>query len=581
MKFVITCLIWVWFCPISWATTYYVDSAYGNDSNSGTSSSAPWKTTAKVNGRSFLAGDQILFKRGSTWRETLAPATGGIAGKPIVFGAYGSGNPPMISGANLLTSWLQYSTNVWRAYPASAPSVVIFNGTLGRHVSYYSSLQSLRDWYWSGSALYVYATSSPTSLWTSPGVEAGARNRCISVRKSYLRFQDLAVSGANGYAITTDVNFPLAGDEFRHLTVKNVANTAVQLNAVTNVVVDSNTVAYSATANGICVVSSSYGLSSNVIISNNTVYGIPGMAICTDGDASHLVTLATLKGNVVHGNGDGVYIHYTDNSTISGNVSYSNTLREGTGIGLSGSSYNIVEKNVVYSNGHNGIEMSAGRFSEHRGASNNIVRYNSVHHNRSYGIKSSSSYSTSNQVYYNLVFGHTAPDTCAIHFWSTGHKIYNNTLSNNYNGICLYTDSANVTIKNNIVSRSTNIQVSVPSTSSGIVCDYNDYYPSYVGFIWKGSYMSYSSWKSQSGQDAHSIVADPQLLSSNPSSSPDLRLQSSSPAINHAYNLGTTYQMGLDEQSSNFPAALVNQSLYGAWDIGAYVYHQVLTVVVR
>ncbi len=55
----------------SWATTYYVDATNGNDSYTGTSESAAWKTIAKVNASSFSPGDNILFKRVETWREQL------------------------------------------------------------------------------------------------------------------------------------------------------------------------------------------------------------------------------------------------------------------------------------------------------------------------------------------------------------------------------------------------------------------------------------------------------------------------------------------------------------------------------
>lgn len=34
-------------------TTYYVDSAHGNDTNTGTTSTAPWKSLAKFNGHAF------------------------------------------------------------------------------------------------------------------------------------------------------------------------------------------------------------------------------------------------------------------------------------------------------------------------------------------------------------------------------------------------------------------------------------------------------------------------------------------------------------------------------------------------
>ncbi len=84
---------------LSHAATYYVDTA-GNDSNSGTSTTAPWRTVAKVNGRTYSPGDFILFKRGQTWNETLIVSSSGASGKHITYGAYGTGNRPVFNGGN-------------------------------------------------------------------------------------------------------------------------------------------------------------------------------------------------------------------------------------------------------------------------------------------------------------------------------------------------------------------------------------------------------------------------------------------------------------------------------------------------
>ena len=43
------------------ATTYYVDAVTGADSNSGTSTAAPWKTIKKVNSRTYGSGDEVLL----------------------------------------------------------------------------------------------------------------------------------------------------------------------------------------------------------------------------------------------------------------------------------------------------------------------------------------------------------------------------------------------------------------------------------------------------------------------------------------------------------------------------------------
>jgi hypothetical protein len=49
----------------------YVDQTSGNDNNSGKTPAAAWKTIAKVNAATLTPYQQVGFKRGETWRETL------------------------------------------------------------------------------------------------------------------------------------------------------------------------------------------------------------------------------------------------------------------------------------------------------------------------------------------------------------------------------------------------------------------------------------------------------------------------------------------------------------------------------
>jgi len=86
--------------------TYYVDATAGDDGDAGTFA-APFQTIAKVNSLSLSAGESVGFKRGETWRETLTVPDSGAAGNPITFGAYGTGADPIISGADLKTSWTE------------------------------------------------------------------------------------------------------------------------------------------------------------------------------------------------------------------------------------------------------------------------------------------------------------------------------------------------------------------------------------------------------------------------------------------------------------------------------------------
>lgn len=83
-------------------TTYYVDSASGSDSNSGTSESAAWNSLDKVSQTNFLPGDQILLKAGSIWNgQQLYLDDSGTSAAPIVVDIYGTGDKPIINGLGL------------------------------------------------------------------------------------------------------------------------------------------------------------------------------------------------------------------------------------------------------------------------------------------------------------------------------------------------------------------------------------------------------------------------------------------------------------------------------------------------
>jgi len=96
------------------ATTYYVSTTDGNDNYNGLYSTyqsgldGPWLTVAKVNGSSFSAGDSVLFNKGGIWREQLTVPSSGSSGSPIAFGAYGTGDLPIICGSNQVSNWTEY-----------------------------------------------------------------------------------------------------------------------------------------------------------------------------------------------------------------------------------------------------------------------------------------------------------------------------------------------------------------------------------------------------------------------------------------------------------------------------------------
>ncbi|MBS1551215.1 MAG: right-handed parallel beta-helix repeat-containing protein [Bacteroidetes bacterium] len=110
---------------------YYVASN-GSDSNNGLSSSSPWKTIAKVNSsmNTFNPGDQILFRKGDKFYGELKVTKSGIAGSSIIFGSYGSGVLPEITGIKSITGWTVHSGNIYKATVSDTVSQIYIGGKL-------------------------------------------------------------------------------------------------------------------------------------------------------------------------------------------------------------------------------------------------------------------------------------------------------------------------------------------------------------------------------------------------------------------------------------------------------------------
>ena len=81
------------------ANTYYVNAATGSDTNAGTSASAALQSITALENIKLLPGDTVLFARGTSYSEQLTISNSGTVGSPITFGAYGTGDPPLLTGA--------------------------------------------------------------------------------------------------------------------------------------------------------------------------------------------------------------------------------------------------------------------------------------------------------------------------------------------------------------------------------------------------------------------------------------------------------------------------------------------------
>lgn len=131
----------------SWHTfgaNYYFSTATGDDNRSATlarNPMTPWKSLSKLN--SFFSqlqpGDSVLLKRGEVYFGAIQMTKDGTESRPIVIGAYGSGERPVISGFTTVASWTSMGGGIYESQALTTTpnlNLVVINGVnyaMGRY----------------------------------------------------------------------------------------------------------------------------------------------------------------------------------------------------------------------------------------------------------------------------------------------------------------------------------------------------------------------------------------------------------------------------------------------------------------
>ena len=496
-------------------TAYYVDASAGNDSNNGQSPTTAWRTIAKVNASSFSAGDQVLFERGEVWREQLTVSSSGSAGKPITFGAYGSGPAPAIAGSDAITGWIADAGSVARpplpkVYSATLsfmPVALFRNGVkLGAAKSALNLLNSDGDWYYDG-VVYLYSSHDPLE----DVLEATNFRRSYGIRvagKSYVTIQNLQVRQASAFNIETNASAWITYRSIESLQAQssgfNIENGCNFVTIGGGSLIHDNGLAESGDRNGIGIGSFGNG-SSNITVQDSDIYN----------NTNHNIEVAR-----------------TDSNAVMANLSFlrnriHNSLAAGIYVGGAHTGVSVIY-NQIYSNARQGLIAAEGGGNVNPGspvivACNNVIWGNGT----SGGMRNA-----------NVVFP-----------------------SNSTAG--------STTFKNNIVAEANGQEIQVLG-GAAYTGDYNLFYHSAGGTFleWYGKTQSFADWKANSLQDIHSVNFDPKLK--NPIGG-DFTLTAGSPAIDAGANLGSPYNWALDPRSS-FPWSTVDQNTFSSWVIGPFVY---------
>ncbi|PYX29114.1 MAG: DUF5123 domain-containing protein [Acidobacteria bacterium] len=215
------------------------------------------------------------------------------------------------------------------------------------------------------------------------------------------------------------------------------------------------------------------------------------------------------------------------NISSSGNPSYPKNCWCSDGIYVDGGTNIVVERNLIH-HVDLGIEMA----SEHSGhtASYITARNNLIYFGNSAGIS---------------IGGYASKVGGSDHIMIVNNTLLKNDSHNTGSGeFQIQYHATNNVFKNNIVdagAQALAIHNFTTSVANPADVDYNLYFSASGAtgtvFVWNGkTYTGITAYQSGTGKDGNAKFADPQFLNTT---TPDLHVQSTSPAVNAGINLGS------------------------------------------
>jgi len=352
---------------------YYVDSANGDDNNSGKSTQKPWKTLGKVNSMVFSPGDVICFKSNAIFEGQFKPQGSGTPDKPIIVTSYGGDVKPIISGLGVQPATVHlYNIQYWELN--------------NLEITNYNDTVTVR------SGILI------------DNEDGGILNH-IYIKDMYIH----DVNGANldsnwGY---DRINGGIIVYTHGFITKSAFNDILIQRNYIKKV--DRSGIFVYSTWSGRDTISEGYGQwfpSTNVVIRNNVLNNIGGDGIVTAVTDGPLVeyNLVTYSNNRSGKNNIAIWTANSDNSVFQYNEAAYTQLREGDGEGFDidfGGTNNIMQYNYSHDNmGGFMLVCSFSSVSNKKG----IVRYNISQNDRSRIIRVVGAATTQCYFYNNTIY---------------------------------------------------------------------------------------------------------------------------------------------------------------------------------
>jgi parallel beta-helix repeat protein len=384
------------------ATNYYVSNS-GSDSNPGTSDSLSWRSLDKVNASVVKPGDRILFKRGDRWTGTIKVNASGTSGSPITFGAYGTGENPIISGFTTLSGWTDEGGNIYSktiAVENNFPNIVLVDGVNTAMGRYPNTGTWLTYESHSGHTLYTDNELTGTPNWTGAQVVirknrwilekdniTNHTNSILTVTPESTSFEAL---NGYGYFIQNDLKTLDVADEWyyngsRFYIYSNPSAKTVKISTVNRLLVISGK-DYITVENITFEGANSHAIQNtsghDILIQHCNFLNIGMTGIYTDAnsvDATMIIddnTFDTGNNNAIHLRNSSTYAWIKNNTISNIGLIKGSATNVASAVGNAYDGINVygantrIEYNTISNVGHSGIAM--------RKNTGMIVRYNYI-----------------------------------------------------------------------------------------------------------------------------------------------------------------------------------------------------------
>jgi parallel beta-helix repeat protein len=502
------------------AATYYVATT-GNDSNTGTSVSAPMRTITRAVNK-VVAGDTV-YVRGGTYREDVEMARGGTATAPVHVLPYGT-ELPILKGSDVVTGWVHHSGGIYKrtGWAVNSQQVFVDFDThpgkslqqIGHPASFYGSWEypspvgsgvstmKAGSFYWEAWSKTLYVWLKDGSSPSNHVMEASVRQRVFHMAQPYVSLKGFAFRHSNtsafvkqGSAVELSSHSTIEKCDIQYMDFAGLGmgyqtNGAQALNC--NVSNNGSSGVNAISANGFLL--SGMKMNYNNSRNFNPLWHAGGFKGATNANGT------VRDSEAAYNTGPGIWFDYSSSGkpiVVRSNYVHHNGPKEGA-IFFEASSNGVIMDNVVVNNARRGIYV----------ASSHII-----------------------YVLNNTIAGTT--ERAAIEV--AGMPRTGATLTDNK-------------IQNNIISAAGGnaqydifVQADNGSTIARNTSDYNLINRPFgqVSFYKGKAYTDLASWRSGTGYDMHSVNGDPHFVGTAYAGALSYQLGSGSAAVNKGLSLGT------------------------------------------